>query len=94
MEGGTFSSGHRLAGCPRGGVPDLQGNQEHAPRPAAGEPAVVADREVVCGAGPLLVSNLGLPELRASYRNAAIGWWCLVVLVFLIAVGMEVAALF
>ena len=46
--------------------------------------------ELVQAYGPLLVSNLGLADLRASFRNAAIGWWCLVVLVF-VAAGAAVA---
>ena len=49
--------------------------------------------ELVRADGLLLVSNLSLPELRASYRNAALGWWCLVLLV-LVAAGVAVAGLF
>lgn len=48
--------------------------------------------EIVRADGPLLVSSLGLAALRASYRNAAIGWWFLAVLV-LAAAGVAVAAL-
>jgi hypothetical protein len=48
--------------------------------------------ELVRGAGPLIVSNQGLATVRASYRNAAIGWWCLVVLA-LLPVGVALAIL-
>jgi hypothetical protein len=30
---------------------------------------------------PLIVSNRGLGCVRASYRNAAIGWWFLAALI-------------
>ena len=48
--------------------------------------------EIVRGAGPLVVSNLGLAGLRASYRNAAIGWWSLAALA-LGAAGVALVAL-
>ena len=36
--------------------------------------------ELVRGRGPLLVSNKSQRDLRASYANAAVGWWLLAVL--------------